>query len=266
MNELQNRIQNNGRPSAPVGGRRAEAGGAGSGFVGSRGRSPGVTAAGAVLACVHEATLPSPVGRAMIAQLTGLLAQVEADRCVIDVSGVGYLVQASTRTLSALPRPPEPTRVLVETVVREDAILLYGFADSAERDWFRLLTTVQGVGAKVALGVLSALSPRDLVAVLAAGDRSSLTRAPGVGARLAERILSELKDKAGGMPTSAGPTGPGLAVAAGGGIEADALAALGGLGFRRVEAHPVVLRIVERLGGGARLDAVIRDSLKEVAR
>ncbi len=222
-----------------------------------------MTSANAVLACLDETTSPILVRQAMIAQLTGLLAQVEADRCVIDVSGVGYLVQASTRTLSALPRPPEPARVLVETVVREDAILLYGFADAAERDWFRLLTTVQGVGAKVGLGVLSALSPRDLVAVLAAGDRGSLTRAPGVGARLAERILSELKDKAGGMPTS---TGPGLAVAAGGGIEADALAALGGLGFRRVEAHPVVLRIVERLGGSARLDAVIRDSLKELAR
>ena len=199
----------------------------------------------------------------MIALLTGPVAQVEADRCIVDVGGVGYLVQASTRTLSALPRPPEPARVLVETVVREDAILLYGFADAAERDWFRLLTTVQGVGAKVALGVLSALSPRDLVAVLTAGDRASLTRAPGVGARLAERILSELKDKAGGMPVGLGLA---VAAAAGGGLEADALAALGGLGFRRIEAYPVVARIVERLGAAARLDAVIRDSLKELAR
>ena len=201
----------------------------------------------------------------MIAQLTGLLAQVEADRCVLDVNGVGYLVQASTRTLSALPHAPEVARLLVEMVVREDAILLYGFADSAERDWFRLLTTVQGVGAKVALGVLSALSPRDLIAVIAAGDRSSLTRAPGVGARLAERILSELKDKAGGMPSSAA-TGAGASAGSGGGIESDALGALAGLGFRRVEAHPVVVRVVERLGAGARLDAVIRDSLKELAR
>jgi Holliday junction DNA helicase RuvA len=199
----------------------------------------------------------------MIAQLMGLLSQVDADRCVIDVNGVGYLVQASTRTLAALPHPPEVARVLVETVVREDAILLYGFADSAERDWFRLLTTVQGVGAKVALGILSALSARDLIAIIAAGDRASLTRAPGVGPRLAERILSELKDKAGGMPTSSA-TGP--AVQAAGGIEADALAALAGLGFRRVEAHPVVMRIVQRLGETARLDTIIRDSLKELAR
>ncbi len=201
----------------------------------------------------------------MIAQLTGLLAQVEADRCVVDVGGVGYLVQASTRTLSALPHPPNVARVLVETVVREDAILLYGFAEAAERDWFRLLTTVQGVGAKVALGILSALSPRDLVAIIASADRASLTRAPGVGPRLADRILGELKDKAGVMPTGSGST-TSAGSAMGGGLEGDALAALAGLGFRRVEAHPVVGRVVERLGQGARLDTVIRDSLKELAR
>ena len=200
----------------------------------------------------------------MIALLTGLLAQVESDRCVMDVGGVGYLVQASTRTLSALPHPPEMARVLVETVVREDAILLYGFAEAAERDWFRLLTTVQGVGAKVALGILSAMSPRELVAIIASADRASLTRAPGVGPRLADRILGELKDKAGGMPTGSGMVGAGTA--GGGGLEGDALAALAGLGFRRVEAHPVVGRVVERLGQGARLDTVIRDSLKELAR
>ncbi|NVN13585.1 Holliday junction branch migration protein RuvA, partial [Nguyenibacter vanlangensis] len=124
----------------------------------------------------------------MIAQLTGLVGQVEADRCVVDVHGVGYLVHASTRTLAALPHPPEVARVLVETVVREDAFLLYGFAEPAERDWFRLLTTVQGVGAKLALGILSALSPADLAAVIAAADKAGLTRVSGVGARLAERI------------------------------------------------------------------------------
>ena len=108
------------------------------------------------------------------------------------------------------------------------------------------------------------MSPRDLIAIIAAADRASLTRAPGVGARLAERILSELKDKAGGMPTgSASGITP---VVAAGGLEADALGALAGLGFRRVEAHPVVNRVVERLGRGARLDAVIRDSLKELAK
>ena len=198
----------------------------------------------------------------MIALLCGTLAGMEEGRCVIDVNGVGYLVHASTRTLAALPNPPATARVLVETQVREDAITLYGFADPAERDWFRLLTTVQGVGAKVALGVLSALSPRDLVGAIAAGDRASLTRAPGVGAKLAVRLLSELASKVGAMPT-----GPGLpAPAAAAGVEADALSALGNLGYRRVEAHPVVARIRERLGEGASLDVVIRDSLKELAR
>ncbi len=141
----------------------------------------------------------------MIASLAGALAALEEGRCVIDVNGVGYLVHASTRTLSALPPPPATARVLVETQVREDAITLFGFADPAERDWFRLLTTVQGVGAKVALGLLSALSPRDLVGAIAAGDRASLTRAPGVGAKLAVRLLSELAGKVGAMPS-----GPGL--------------------------------------------------------
>ncbi|MDQ2804951.1 MAG: Holliday junction branch migration protein RuvA, partial [Pseudomonadota bacterium] len=111
----------------------------------------------------------------MIARLTGRVESREEGRCVVDVNGVGYLVYASTRTLAALPSPPESARLLIETQVREDAIVLYGFADPAERDWFRLLTTVQGVGAKVALSILSALSPRDLVAAIAGGDRAVLT-------------------------------------------------------------------------------------------
>jgi Holliday junction DNA helicase RuvA len=198
----------------------------------------------------------------MIASLTGRLAALEDGRCVIDVNGVGYLVHASTRTLAALPAAPEIARVLVETQVREDAITLYGFADPAERDWFRLLTTVQGVGAKVALGVLSALSPRDLVAAIAAGDRASLTRAPGVGAKLAVRLLSELREKAGVMPVGQGLPAPAAPI----GIEADALSALANLGYRRMEAHPVVARVRERLGDDAGLDAVLRDSLRELAQ
>jgi Holliday junction DNA helicase RuvA len=198
----------------------------------------------------------------VIAQLTGRVEQMEADRCVVDVGGVGYLVQASTRTLSQLPGPPAVARVLVETHVREDAITLYGFADAAERDWFRLLVTVQGVGAKVALSLLSALSPRDLIAAIAAGDRASLTRASGVGAKLAIRLLTELRERAGAMPVGSGFS---LPVAAGGGTESDALSALGNLGYRRVEAAPVVARVAERLGEGAGLDAVLRESLKELA-
>ena len=198
----------------------------------------------------------------MIAQLTGIVDALEEGRCIIDVNGVGYLVHASTRTLAALPTPPTPARLLVETHVREDAILLYGFAESAERDWFRLLTTVQGVGGRVALSVLSALSPRDLVAAIAAGDRASLTRAAGVGARLAARLLTELRDKAGAMPVSAFTVAPTAAPS----IAEDAISALINLGYRRPEAQPAVARTLDRLGEQAPLDAVIRDSLRELAQ
>ncbi|GCE83672.1 Holliday junction branch migration protein RuvA [Komagataeibacter diospyri] len=206
----------------------------------------------------------------MIAQLRGLLAQVEADRCVIDVNGVGYLVQASSRTLAVLPQPPELACVLVETVVREDAILLYGFAEASERSWFRLLTTVQGVGAKVALAILSVLPPPDLMVAIGGGDKAMLTRAGGVGARLAQRIVTELRDKCEGMPTGApvGSVVPGvtITVPTQRSIAADALLALSGLGFRRAEAQPVVERVIDRLEGSADLDVVIRDALKELAR
>ncbi len=199
----------------------------------------------------------------MIAQLTGRIDQLAEGSCIVNVNGVGYLVHASTRTLAALPPPPAPARLLIETHVREDAILLYGFGEPAERDWFRLLTTVQGVGARVALSVLSALSPRDLVSVIAAGDRASLTRAPGVGAKLAVRLLTELRDKAGAMPSS-----PGIALAPlrPPGVADDALSALVNLGYRRVEAQPVVARVMERLGEAAALDAVLREALKQLAQ
>ena len=200
----------------------------------------------------------------MIAQLTGRVEALEDGRCVIDVNGVGYLVHASTRTLAALPAPPEGARLLVETHVREDAIVLYGFVDPAEREWFRLLTTVQGVGGRVALSVLSALSPADLVAAIASGDRASLTRAPGVGARLAVRLLTELRDKAGAMPAA-----PGIAavpVAAPRGAGEDAMSALVNLGYRRTEVQPVVARVMERLGEAATVDAVLRESLRELAQ
>ncbi len=199
----------------------------------------------------------------MIAQLTGRVEALEEGRCIIDVNGVGYLVHASTRTLAALSPAPDMARLLVETHVREDAILLYGFADSAERDWFRLLTTVQGVGGRVALSVLSALSPRDLVAAIASGDRASLTRAPGVGARLAVRLLTELRDKAGAMPSAPGFVAPPVATPS---IAEDAISALLNLGYRRPEVQPVVARVIERLGEPALLDAVIRDSLKDLAQ
>ena len=200
----------------------------------------------------------------MIAQLTGRVDALADGTCVIDVGGVGYLVQASSRTLSALPQAPAVAKVLVETHVREDAIVLYGFADSAERDWFRLLTTVQGVGGKVALGILSAMSPRDLIGAIAAGDKASLTRAQGVGPRLAIRLLTELKDKTGAMPTSA--SGVSYTPIAAATPADDALSALINLGYRRPEAQQTVARVLDRLGDKATLDSLIRDSLKELAQ
>jgi len=197
----------------------------------------------------------------VIALLHGRVDALDAGSCIIDVNGVGYLVQASTRTLAALPPPPAAARVLIETHVRDDAIVLYGFTDPAERDWFRLLLTIQGVGAKVALNILSALSPHDLINAIAAGDKASLTRAPGVGAKLAIRLLSELRDKAGTMPTGTNITMPVLE----GGTEADAISALANLGYRRSEAYPVVVRIMAALGENAGVDQVIRGSLRELA-
>jgi Holliday junction DNA helicase RuvA len=198
----------------------------------------------------------------VIARLTGRIDQLEADRCVVDVNGVGYLVLASTRTLSALPTGASAS-LLIETVVREDAIVLYGFADAAEREWFRLLTTVQGVGAKVALSILSSLAPRELIAALQSGDRARLTRASGVGAKLALRLITELREKAGAMPAGVGfapvPPPPG-------GRGEDALSALLHLGYRRAEAQAAVAKVMQQLGDDPALDALIRDSLKELAR
>jgi len=198
----------------------------------------------------------------VIALLTGRVESLDSGACIIDVNGVGYLVQASTRTLSALPGAPALARVLIETIVREDAILLYGFADPAERDWFRLLTTVQGVGAKVALSILSALAPRELIAAIAAADRAALTRVPGVGPKLAIRLLTELREKAGAMPSGAATA----IMAPVGGLAADALSGLANLGYRRAEALPTVERVIARLSAGAQLDAVIRECLRELAK
>ncbi len=201
----------------------------------------------------------------MIAQLTGRVEAMADGTCIVDVNGVGYLVHASSRTLSALPPGPAPVKLLVETHVREDAILLYGFADTAERDWFRLLTTVQGVGGRVALSILSALSPRDLAAAVAAGDKASLTRAPGVGARLAVRLVTELRDKVGVMPSLTGPAGEAPPMPLGG-VQEDALSALVNLGYRRAEAAPVVARVAEGLGNNPDLGALVRGTLRELAQ
>jgi Holliday junction DNA helicase RuvA len=199
----------------------------------------------------------------MIGRLRGVVDGIEDGKCLIDVSGVGYVVFCSSRTLGELPNPPGIATMLIETQVREDAISLYGFATAAEREWFRLLTTVQGVGAKVALGLLSALSPDQLIAAIASQDKAGLTRAPGVGPKLAIRILTELREKAGAMP-GGGTRIPGAPVVQG--PMADALSALTNLGYRRAEAEAALGRASDEHGAEATLDVLIRAGLKALAK
>jgi Holliday junction DNA helicase RuvA len=203
----------------------------------------------------------------MIAKLTGRVDFVGRDHIVIDVGGVGYLVRCPARTLAALPPAGETASISVETLVREDAIDLYGFADAAERDWFRLLMTVQGVGPKAALSLLSALNAADLAAAIAAEDKTMLTRADGVGPKLATRLAMELKDKVGTMTLGrALASMPAAASAAIGGdaAAADAVSALVNLGYRRPEAAGAVERAMKKLGKGARVEALIPAGLKEL--
>jgi Holliday junction DNA helicase RuvA len=200
----------------------------------------------------------------VIARLRGRLDALEEDHAVIDVGGVGYLVACSTRTLAALPRPGEPVDLLIETQVRDDSITLYGFPTAAERRWFRLLQTVQGVGARVALAILSALGPDELAHAVAAQDKAALARASGVGPRLAGRIASELKDRLSELPRAAGgalPTAPAL-----GGAADDAVSALINLGYGRSDAHAAVARATAALGAGAPIEALIRTGLQELGR
>jgi Holliday junction DNA helicase RuvA len=202
----------------------------------------------------------------MIAKLKGVVDSVDTDSAIIDVGGVGYLVSASARTLRDLVVGASAT-VLVETIVREDAIALYGFLETAERDWFRILTTVQGVGARVALSILSTLSPDEIARAIAAQDRATLSRPAGVGPKLAARLATELKDKAAafGIASPASKT-PDAATAPVGSLNEDAVSALVNLGYRRVEAFGAVARASQRLGAEAKLDAVIRAGLQELAR
>ena len=204
----------------------------------------------------------------MIAKLKGQVDSVDTDSAVIDVGGVGYLVSASARTLRDLA-VGGPATMLVETIVREDAIALYGFLDTAERDWFRILTTVQGVGARVALSILSTLSPNEIARAIAAQDRATLSRPAGVGPKLAARLATELKDKAasfGVVPAAAASSHAVSPAAGGGSINEDAVSALVNLGYKRVEAFGAVARVTQRLGADAKLDAVIRAGLQELAR
>ncbi|MGH6934234.1 MAG: Holliday junction branch migration protein RuvA [Dongiaceae bacterium] len=199
----------------------------------------------------------------MIAKLTGVIDSKVAESAIIDVSGVGYQLYCSARTLSRMPEAGAAISMFVETHVREDHIHLYGFIDAAEREWFRLLTTVQGVGAKLALAILSVLGPGELTQSIAAQDRTALTRASGVGPKLAARIVVELKDKVGGF--TLGPVAAIAAATEASGPVADAVSALVHLGYRRIEAFGAVAEAAKRLGPQAALDALIRAGLKELS-
>jgi holliday junction DNA helicase RuvA len=198
----------------------------------------------------------------MIAKLRGLLDGFGADFAVIDVAGVGYLVSASTRTLSQLGAIGDEVVLHTEMLVSQDAIRLVGFSTAAERDWFRLLIGVQGVGARVALAILSALAVDELHSAVASGDSRMISRAQGVGPKLALRIVNELKDKAGGVAL-----GPGAAAPIPAGSHAqDAVSALLNLGFRPAEASAAVGKAEAELGPEATLDQLVRTALKKAAK
>jgi Holliday junction DNA helicase RuvA len=198
----------------------------------------------------------------MIARLSGLLDDFGPDWAVIDVNGVGYLVHCSARTLDALGVRGDRVTVHTELQVSENDMRLIGFASGGEREWFRLLTSVQGVGSKMALAVLSALTVDELQRACAGGDAAMVARAQGVGPKLASRIVNELKDKAGGLPSAAGAA---IAGAARGSSSQDAVSALQNLGFKPNVATDAVARALEELGEGAGLNDLVRVALKRVA-
>lgn len=200
----------------------------------------------------------------MIARLSGILSEIGEDCAVIDVGGVGYLVFCSARTLSRMPAVGKAVRVEIETHVREDHIHLYGFIDVAERSWFRLLTTVQGVGARVGLAILSVLTADELIQAVAAQDKAAVARANGVGPKLAGRIVAELRDKVGGM--ALGPVGAEETVSAAGSHGKEAISALVNLGYSRGDAFNAVVKAGKQLGEGAALESLIRFGLQEMSQ
>ncbi len=204
----------------------------------------------------------------MIGKLKGVVDSYGEDFVILDVHGVGYVVSCSSRTLQSLPPPGETATLSIETHVREDAIRLYGFRSDAERDWFRLLQSVQGVGAKVALAILSTFDPGALATVIATGDKGRMARAPGVGPKLAQRICAELKDKA----PAFGLADPRLAQLSGA-LEArtlpapvsDAVSALVNLGYPHAQAQSAIAAALKALGDSAETGALIRRGLKELS-
>ncbi|MFO1260640.1 MAG: Holliday junction branch migration protein RuvA [Sphingomonadaceae bacterium] len=206
----------------------------------------------------------------MIAHLKGVLASTGLDGAVVDVGGVGYMFGASTRTLAALGRVGEAVTVHTEMLVGDDFIRLVGFASEAERDWFRILTGVQGVGSRVALAILSTLDGAELHRAIVTEDKAMVSRANGVGQKLAERIVRELKDKTGtiggALNIGGGAVAGAAVVAPAGGIAADAMSALTGLGFKPYEASQAVSAAEAELGDSATLDALVRLALKKAAK
>jgi Holliday junction DNA helicase RuvA len=200
----------------------------------------------------------------MIAKLSGRLDDSGPDWAVIAVGGVGYLVHCSARTLSSLGARGEAAVLFTELQVSENDLRLIGFATGAERDWFRLLGGVQGVGSKVALAILSALSAEELQRALAGGDAAMIARAQGVGPKLASRIVNELKDRAGALP--AFPGGAGLAPPPPGSTSADAVSALQNLGFKPQVASAAVAHALGDLGETASLDDLVRAALRQATR
>ena len=204
----------------------------------------------------------------MIGKLSGRIDSVSGSHVILDVNGVGYVVACSARTLRNIGAVGEATSLRIETHEREDAINLFGFADTVEQDWFRLLTTVQGVGAKVALAILGTVSPEQLAQAIAAQDKTAMTQADGVGPKLALRLVTELKDKIPTFMTSAvrlSSSSETANAALPPSLAGDALSALINLGYRRAEAYAAVATVNQR-NPAAKLDELIRLSLAELSR
>lgn len=202
----------------------------------------------------------------MIGKLTGVVDSIAADHAVIDVGGVGYVVQCPASTLAKLS-VGAPASLMIETRITDETIRLYGFAGVEEREWFRLLQTVQNVGARVALNLLSVLAPPDLARAIALGDKAAIGRAPGIGPKLASRIASELKDKAPGLMMRGAQSAPEAlpAIAATRGRDGEAVAALVHLGYSQIQAAEVVARAAQSLGD-VPLEVLIRECLRQMAR
>ena len=210
----------------------------------------------------------------MFAKLKGILDSASGDTVVIDVGGVGYLASASAKTIHRLPPIGQPVALVIETHVREDKIQLFAFSAEAERDMFRLLQTIQGIGGKAALSILSVLSPDELVAAIASGDKAAVGRADGVGPKLATRVVTELKDKIAKLS----PFGASLSPSGSGGASGipsntnhlpakhdDAISALVNLGYSRMDAFRAVSAAVQTIGANASIESIIPAALKELA-